>query len=45
MGLALSTINMTMWLLNGTLVRTYGLPIGCVYSGEMRVARMRSRDR
>jgi len=30
-GLALLVINMTMWLLNGTLVRTYGPPIGCVF--------------
>jgi len=30
-GLALSTINMTMWLLNGTFVRMYGPPIGCVF--------------
>lgn len=30
-GLALSAINMTMWLLNGTLVRMYGPPMGCVF--------------
>lgn len=30
-GLALSTINMTMWLLNGTFVRMYGPPMGCVF--------------